>query len=217
MFHSTGRTTYLGCSTRKSRDLNSKLRRNAEQWVNGSRVRSRRGIFKNLGYNPCGCNISKTEPLKLRGCLLVDRHGIRANIGKRRAKIPDCVEVGPQAWDLNNGYALVISEGKLKLKNYSFQPARAVKKNLAFLQGGKRSCKQLKFVAHFITEYGITLRLYRKLALAATLVRAGKPNAAFSLYRSVANRCGQLRSKKAKHAIYVQEPSFSDSSQSSDW
>jgi hypothetical protein len=191
------------------------LSRHVEQWKDGLRVTSRRGVFKNLQYNPCGYTIKRKQPLKQTGCLLVDRHSLRANLGKRRAIFPDAVDLGPQEEEPNSNFALVISKGKLKLNNYS-KPHKAYQKNLSFLHGGKRSCKQLKYVARFICDYGITVRLYRKLSLAALLVTAGKANAALRLYRSVANRCGQLR-HRTEHAFDVREPSLSDSSSCSDW
>jgi hypothetical protein len=206
----------IGFSARKSRNLNSKLHRNAKLWENRDPVEQKRGLFKNLTYNPCGYTIKRKEPLKQRGCLLVNRHSLRASIGKRRSSVPESLDLGPQEEGPTNNYAFVISDGRLKLKNYECKPAKAYNKNLAFLQGGRKSCRQLKYVARFITDYGITKRLYRKLSLAAMLVIKGKANAASQIYRSVANRCGQLR-YKAEHALFVREPSLSDSSLDSDW
>lgn len=211
-----GIAAWIGYSSRKSRDLDSQLHRNVEQWKSRDRVCRRRGVFKNLGYNPCGYTINKKEPLKLTGSLLVDRRTLRATIGKRRTKVPGAEEIGPrEGIEYEDGFALVISEGKLMLKNYH-NPAKAYAKNLAFLQGGRKSCGQLKYIASFIVENGITARLYKKVALANLLVRCGKPNPAYRLLRSVSNRCGQL-CRKTEHASFVREPSLSDSSSWSDW
>jgi len=179
-------------STRKSRELNSRLRENVAQWKNRQRVRKRRGPFKNLRYNPCGFTIDKEQPLKQRGCLLVDRTSLRATLGKRRSQVGSAHDVRLHPQDAVDSYCLAISDGRLVIQSGK---ARAYEKNLAFLQGSKRSCRQLKYVAYFICDFGITVRLYRKLALAATLVRAGKPNSAYKLYRHIAARCWFLRQR----------------------
>lgn len=203
----------LNVSTRKSRDYNSVLRRNVEDWVNHRRVTQRRGIFKNLKYNPTGCTIDRKQPLKQRGCLLVDS-SLRAIVGKRRTRIPGVLELGPQEPSEEFEYCLAISGGKLKLAK---RRNGAYEKNLSFLQGGSRSCKQLKYVAHFICQYGITVRLYKKLSLAARLVWAGKPNPAMTIYRSVANRVGKLRHLRSKHASLSESHLSESLSSFSDW
>lgn len=207
-------------AAREGRAKDPELYRNVEQWRSRSRVRHRRGVFKNLGYNPCGYQIHKSEPLKQTGSLLVDRRTLRATIGKRRTKVPGAVPFGPKKYsgvEYENSYALVISEGKLMMKDYHGLHGKALAKNLAFFQGGIRSCKQLKSIAAFIVEFGITARLYKKVALACLLTRLGKPNPAHRLLRSVADRCGNLRRKLTEHAIQVWEPSLYDSSSDSDW
>lgn len=201
-------------STRKSRDHQSVIRRNVDDWVNRRPVTGRRGIFKNLKYNPTGCTIDRKQPLKQRGCLLVDSTSLRATLGKRRTRIPDTVEVGPQEPSLEYDYALSISGGRLVLAR---RRKGAYEKNLAFLQGGSRSCKQLKYVAHFICQYGITVRLFKKLSLAARLVWAGKPNPAMTIYRSVANRVGKLRHERSKHASLSESHLSGSLSSYSDW
>jgi hypothetical protein len=209
-------TVLVAHSGRKARDYDSLLRRNVEQWKNHQHVESRRGVFKNLSCNRNGYTINRKEPLKQRGCLLVNRRTLRATLGKRRTVLPDTLELGPQAEDPVTTYSLAISGGKVCLRTHICRPKRAYMKNLAFIQGGKKSSRHVKYVARFISDYGITVRLFRKLLLAATLVMKGKPNQAYALYRSVSNRCGHLRAN-AEHANYVREPSLSDSSHYSDW
>jgi hypothetical protein len=187
-----------------------------EQWKNHERVSPRRGVFKNLSCNRNGYTINRKEPLKQRGCLLVNRRTLRATLGKRRTILPETLELGPQPEDPVYTYSLAISGGRVCLQTHMCKPKKAYMKNLTFLQGGKKSSNHIKFVARFISDYGITVRLFRKLLLAATLVMKGKPNQAYALYRSVSNRCGHIRAK-AEHANYVREPSLSDSSQYSDW
>jgi hypothetical protein len=206
----------ISFSGRKARELNSKLQNNVEQWKNFQRVTSRRGVFKNLGCNRTGYTIDRKQPLKQRGCLLVDPKTLNARLGKRRSRLGNTIELGPAPKLQDKYYCLSISDSRLKLQVRNSLRA-AYEKNLSFLQGGKKSCKHLKYIAYFICEFGITLRLYRKLSLAAKLVFAGKPNRAFQIIRSVAGRCGNLRHKWAEHAIIEREPSLSDSSQYSDW
>jgi len=201
-------------STRKSRDLNSKLRRNVQQWKNHEKVTQRRGVFKNLTYNPTGYRLDRKQPLKQRGCMLVNSHNLTATLGKRRTVIEEAVPLGPQEMDPILGYALTISGGKLCLVP---RMGGAYMKNLKFLQGNQKSCRHLKYVAHFISDYGITVRLYKKLSLAAMLVTIGKANRAMRLYRSVANRCGYLRHKWTEHAILSEGHLSGNSSYSSDW
>jgi hypothetical protein len=148
--------------------------------------------------------------------MLVDSKTLKARLGKRRSRVENTIDVGPAEKSEDHYYSLSISEGRLKLQLRKSKFS-AFKKNLAFLQGGPKSCRQLRYVAYFICDHGITLRLYRKLALAGMLVHKGKSNEAFRIVRSVANRCGYLRHKWGEHAIIVQEPSLSDSSQYSDW
>lgn len=190
------------------------LRRNVRQWKNRERVTQRRGVFKNLGYNPTGYRLDRREPLKQRGCLLVNPKTLTARLGKRRTVKEDTVPLGPQQLDPVLGYVLTISGGKLCLQA---RMGRSYQMNLRFLQGNRKSCRQLKFIAYFITDYGITVRLYRKLSLAARLVVNGKANAAMRLYRSVANRCGYLRHKWTEHAIMSEGHLSGNSSSSSDW
>lgn len=188
------------------------LRENARKWRDHETVTCRRGVFKNLGYNPCGYTIDRHQPLKYRGCLNVNPKTLRAHLGKRRTVDPTVQDLEPKR-SQDSFYYFCISSGKLGLKpsdNYR----RAFSKNLSFLGGGKKSCKQLKYVVHFITENGITVRLYRKLSLALLLVMCGKPGRAHKIYRSVSNRCGTLRNRSMRN---VQEPSLSDSSYYSDW
>jgi len=176
------------------RGNSSRVRRNAEQWKKGKRVVQKRGLFKNIRNNPCGISISKLEPLKQRGCLLVDRASLTAKLGKRRSAVQ-----GETNWGFREKshvkYCLAISRGKLCLQECR-KPAQAYNKNLRFLQGGGRSCKQLKFIAHVISDIGITLRLYRKLSYAAVLLYAGAPGKAYKVYKSVATQVGSRRPYK---------------------
>jgi len=198
-----------------SQDFRSKLRRNVQQWTNRERVTQKRGVFKNLSYNPTGYRLDKKQPLKQRGCMLVNSRDLTATLGKRRTVIEDTVPLGPQQEDPVLGYTLAISGGKLCLAP---RFGGSYMRNLRFLQGNRGSCRQLKYVAHFISDYGITVRLYRKLSLAAMLVISGRANAAMRLYRSVANRCGYLRHKlMSKHASLSGGHPSESSSHSSDW
>lgn len=184
----------------KSANLSSRkgfspdVRRNADQWKRGERVTRKRGLFKNVGNNPCGVLISRREPLKQRGCLLVDRTSLTAKLGKRRSVVQNIVQWGFREKS-DTKYCLAISQGKLCLQACS-STARAFKKNLRFLQGGGRSCKQLKFIAHVITDVGITVRIYRKLSFAALLLQAGAPGKAYRVYKSVATQVGSRRPYK---------------------
>jgi hypothetical protein len=174
--------------------FSSKVRSNAEQWKRGERVTQKRGLFKSVRNNPCGISISKREPLKQRGCLLVDRASLTAKLGKRRSAVQGETDWGFRE-ESHVKYCLAISRGKLCLQECR-NPAQAYMKNLRFLQGGRRSCKQLKFIAHLITDIGITLRLYRKLSYAATLLYAGAPAKAHKVYKSVATQVGSRRPYK---------------------
>lgn len=51
----------------------------------------------------------------------------------------------------------------------------------------------MKFLAHVITDIGITVRIYRKLSFAAVLLQAGAPGRAYRVYKSVATQVGSRR------------------------